>query len=372
MERVDCVVVGAGVVGLACARELAQTGREVLVLEAAERPGEGISSRNSEVIHAGIYYPPGSLKARLCLAGKLLLYAYCRDRGVAHRRLGKLIVAAEPAQEARLIELRDNALASGLADDELPMITAAEVRRREPAVRAVAALWSPSSGIVDSHGLMAALQADLQRAGAAVVCQTPVESVNRAGGSFEIVVGGAEPMVLGCRELVNAAGLGSWRLARAVDGLPRFAVPSRHLARGHYFSLCGPNPFRHLVYPLPDPGGLGVHVTVDLQGRARFGPDVEWLTDGSEIDYRFDASRRDAFVEAIRRYYPALQPDRLQPAYTGIRPRLAGPGKRPADFVIDGEESHGVAGLVNLFGIESPGLTAALAIAQYVRECLTT
>jgi len=361
MESVDAVVVGAGVVGLAVARELALAGREVWLLEAQESFGTQTSSRSSEVIHAGIYYPPGSAKARLCVAGRRLLYEYCRERGVAHRQLGKLLVAVHEDERAELRRCAERAAANGVP---LQPLTAAEVSRLEPAVRAVAGLWSESTGIVDSHGLMLALLGDAQAAGAMLVTRTPVLGAALRDDGFVLSVGGAEAASLHCRVLVNAAGLHAQRVASAIQGLHARHVPPTHYAKGHYFTLAGRSPFTHLVYPMPNHAGLGVHVTLDLAGRCRFGPDVSgWPT---EPDYAFETRLEPEFERAIRRYWPGLPEAALQPGYTGIRPKVSGPGEPAGDFVLQGPGAHGHPGLVNLFGIESPGLTASLAIARAV------
>ena len=365
MEQVDCVVIGAGVVGLAVARALAQAGREVLILEAEAAIGTGTSSRNSEVIHAGIYYPQGSLKARLCVAGRDALYAFCDSHGVPYRRCGKLIVATDESQLAGLDALQAHALANGV--DDLRRLHADEVKALEPQLNAVAGLLSPSTGIVDSHALMLALQGDAEAAGALLALHAPVEAVEVLGNGLKVEVDGAEPMTLLATTLINCAGHAAPAIAARTTGLAADRVPPRYFAKGSYFSLATPTPFRHLVYPLPEPGGLGVHLTLDLGGQARFGPDVEWV-DG--LDYTMDESRANRFYAAIRRYWPALPDGVLQPAYTGIRPKISGPGEPAADFRIDGPAEHGVAGLVNLFGIESPGLTAALAIADEVCQRL--
>lgn len=363
---VDTVVVGAGVVGLAVARALASRGGDVLVLEAAERFGTGISARNSEVIHSGIYYDPGSLKARLCVAGRDLLYRYCRERGIAHRRVGKLILATRASEVGVLRGYCESADANGAGS--LAWKEPAEVAEMEPAVRCVAAVYAPMTGIVDSHALMLSLLGDLESAGGQVVCRSEVLGARPGpGAGFVVGVGGAEETTLRCRNLVNCAGLTAPTLARRIEGLPPEGLPVEHYAKGHYFGLTGRSPFNHLVYPIAEPGGLGVHVTLDLAGRAKFGPDVQWV---DRIDYAFDESRRERFAEAIRRYYPALDASRLVPGDTGIRPKISGPGEKAADFRIDGPRSHGVAGLVNLMGIESPGLTSSLAIAEHVRALL--
>jgi L-2-hydroxyglutarate oxidase LhgO len=360
METVDALVVGAGVVGLAVARALALAGREVVVLEQADTIGTGTSSRNSEVIHAGLYYPPGSLKARLCVAGKHALYAYCRERGIAYRNCGKLIVATSAAQIAELERIRAHAVANGVTD--LRVLDRAEAQRMEPALECVAALHSPSTGIVDSHGLMLALQGDAEAAGASVVLRSPFHGGRvRDDGTVQVEVGGRDPLEVRTRLFLNCAGLDAPRVAASIAGFPASRVPRSWLAKGSYFTLAGRSPFSRLVYPVPEPGGLGVHLTLDLAGEVRFGPDVEWVT---EIDYGVDPRRADSFYGAIRRYWPALPDGALLPAYAGIRPKIAGPGMPAADFVIEGPREHGVPGVVNLFGIESPGLTAALAIAD--------
>jgi L-2-hydroxyglutarate oxidase LhgO len=370
MEQVDCVVIGAGVVGLAAARALAMAGREVVLLEAAAAIGTGTSSRNSEVIHAGLYYPPGSLKARLCVRGRELLYAYCAERGIAHRRCGKLIVATEAAQEPALQALRQRAEACGVHD--LQWMDAMQARALEPALHCTAALLSPSTGIVDSHGLMLSLQGDAEAHGAMLALMSPLQRLRRAGDQFELDVGGDEPMQLQARRVVNSAGLHAVALATAFEGLPPMQLPPSYWARGHYFACPGKPAFARLIYPMPDEAGLGVHVTLDLGGQMRFGPDVQWVprTALGEEDYLVDPARAQPFAAAIRRYWPALPDDALQPAYAGIRPKISGPGEAAADFLIQGPAEHGVAGLVNLFGIESPGLTASLAIAQQVVHAL--
>lgn len=364
-EEVECVVVGAGVVGLAVARALALSGREVLVLESEATIGAGTSSRNSEVIHAGIYYPTGSLKARLCVEGKERLYAYCAERGIPHKRLGKLIVAAEEAEIATFEGIEKRARANGVAD--LRWLSGAEAMAMEPALRCVAALLSPSTGIIDSHALMLAYQGDAESAGAITVYRAPVEqgAVTKAG--IELRVGGAEPMTLVTRILVNSAGLFAPSLARRIEGVPPETVPRDFLCKGNYFTLSGRAPFRHLIYPAPEKAGLGVHLTLDLGGQAKFGPDVEWT---DRIDYRVEPRRGDRFYEAIRRYWPGLPDGALQPGYAGIRPKIVGPDEPAGDFVIQGPAVHGVPGLVNLYGIESPGLTASLAIAEEVLKTL--
>jgi L-2-hydroxyglutarate oxidase LhgO len=368
MERVDCVVIGAGVVGLAVARALAQAGREVLVLEAADAIGTGTSSRNSEVIHAGLYYPPGSLKAQLCVRGREQLYAYCAERGIAHRRCGKLIVATEAAQEPALRALRQRAQACGVHD--LQWLSAARANALEPALHCTAALLSPSTGIVDSHGLMLSLQGEAEARGAMLALRSPVRRLRAVAAGLELDVAGNEPMQLQASVVINSAGLHAVALAAQLPGRAR--LPRAHWARGHYFSCAGRPAFTRLIYPMPQDGGLGIHLTLDLAGQMRFGPDVQWLpgADPAHEDYRVDAALAAPFAEAIRRYWPALPEGALQPAYAGIRPKLSSPGEPAADFRIDGPAEHGVAGLVNLLGIESPGLTASLAIAEAVASLL--
>ena len=365
IERVECVVAGAGVVGLAIARALARAGREVVVIERNDVIGNETSSRNSEVIHAGIYYPAGSWKARLCVAGRERLYDYCQSRGISHRRIGKLIVAAAASQVGDLAALQRKAAANGVTD--LQWLEAPQARRLEPAVRCVAALLSPSTGIIDSHGLMLSLQGEAEDAGAAIAFNSPVAGGWIESDGFTLDVAGPTPARLGCRWLVNAAGLGANTLAQRLVGFEWSFVPPLHLAKGNYFMLAGKSPFNRLIYPLPDAASLGVHVTLDLAGRARFGPDVQWI---DAIDYDVDVRRAQAFYAAIRRYYPDLRDGALEPGYTGIRPKLQPPGGPPEDFVIQGPEMHGVPGLVNLFGIESPGLTSSLAIADEVARRL--
>ncbi|GLH72728.1 FAD-dependent oxidoreductase [Geothrix limicola] len=360
MERVECVVIGAGVVGLALARELAIRGREVVVLESEDRIGTGISSRNSEVIHAGIYYPAGSPKARLCVAGNRALYAYCAAHGVNHSRCGKLIVATDDSQIEALRQLRGRAEANGVMD--LQWLDAAEARAVEPRIHCAAALLSPSTGIVDSHGLMRALCAEAEAAGTALVLKSPVLGGRPTSEGFEVEVGGEEPMRLLADRVFNCAGLGAVPLAWRFEGTRKTSLPPlpTRWAKGNYYSLSGAAPFSRLVYPIPSHGGLGVHLTLDLAGQARFGPDVEWV---DREEYDVDVRRAEGFYAEVRKYWPELPEGALQPAYAGIRPKLHGPGEPAPDFLIQREDAHGLPGLVNLLGIESPGLTAALALA---------
>jgi len=364
MDRVECVVVGAGVVGLAVARALARAGREVVILEAEDAIGTHTSSRNSEVIHAGIYYPKGSLKARACVEGRRRLYEYCGEHGVPYRRCGKLIVAADAAQIPELLAIRARAHENGVAD--VAEIAAAEAMRLEPALRCVAALHSPSTGIIDSHALMLAYLGDAEAAGAMLGLRSSLERVLvRGDADFELHVKNAEP--IRCRALVNSAGFRAPSLARRIEGFPAGRVPPELYAKGNYYSLAGRSPFSRLVYPVPEPGGLGVHVTLDLGGQARFGPDVEWLERfDPRTDYAVDPGRAERFYASIRRYWPALPDGALAPGYSGLRPKISGPQQPAADFVIQGPADHGVPGLVHLFGIESPGLTASLALADDV------
>lgn len=366
MELVDAIVVGAGVVGLAVGRRLAMAGLETLVLEREAVPGSHASSRNSEVVHAGLYYAPGSLKARLCVRGRQQLYRYCEARGVAHRRCGKLVVAVSDDERATLQRDADTARRNGVED--LAWCTPEEVAAMEPAVRCVAALWSPSTGILDSHGLMQALLGDLEAHGGLLACRAEVVGGRLAAGSHRVAVQqDGTHTEFAARRLVIAAGLEAQSVARGLAGLDQANIPRRHLAKGQYFTLQGRAPFRHLVYPVAGGGGLGIHVTLDLAGGVRFGPDVAWV---DAVDYSLDGSRREAFAAAIRRYWPELDDARLQPGYTGIRSKLAGPGEPAADFCIQGPDAHGWPGLVNLYGIESPGLTASLAIADAVAALL--
>ncbi len=368
MEQVDCVVIGAGVVGLAVARALALRGREVMVLEAAGGIGTGTSSRNSEVIHAGIYYPAGSLKAQLCVQGKQLLYAYCAERGIGHRRCGKLIVATHDAQVAQLQGIVAKAAANGV--DDLQLLTRDQARAMEPALECVAAVHSPSTGIVDSHGLMLALQGDLENAGGVLAFHS---GLNRAVVPFgrssdAILLIANDGTELAAKSVVNAAGLLAPALARRFEGLDARHLPRAFFAKGNYFTLAGRSPFSRLIYPVPEAAGLGVHLTIDLGGQAKFGPDVQWVD--SPDDLVVDPARGDAFYAEVRKYWPPLVDGALIPGYAGIRPKISGPGEPTADFMVQGPAEHGIPGLVNLFGIESPGLTSSLAIGEQVASML--
>jgi L-2-hydroxyglutarate oxidase LhgO len=361
VDEVEAVVIGAGVIGLAAARALALAGHEVVVLERAYTIGFETSSRNSEVIHGGLYYPKGSLKATSCVEGRERLYAYCQEHGVPHARLGKLIVATAEEEIPGVEQIATAARANGV--DNLEWLSASEAQRLEPELACVTALLSPSTGIIDSHALMLAYRGDAEAAGAFVALRTPVEGGRVRGDGFELSVGGDEPTTLRCRYLVNAAGLYAPAVARAIDGVPPESIPPAYFCRGVYFTLSGRSPFRRLIYPVPVPGGLGVHITLDLAGQARFGPDVEWI---SSVDYAVDPRRGDKFYAAVRRYWPGLRDGALQPGYAGIRPKISGPAEPAADFVVQGPEAHGIPGLVNLYGIESPGLTASLPLADEV------
>ena len=367
MDKVDCVVIGAGVIGLAVARRLAQAGREVIVLEAAESIGTETSSRNSEVIHAGIYYRAGSLMAQMCVSGKQLLYAYCAEHGIPHRNCGKLIVATTPKETEKLQSIRAHAEANGVLDMQL--LAGEAARALEPALNCDAALLSPSTGIIDSHAYMLALQGDAEAAGAAFAFHTPLLRAKASAGQIEIEAGGNAPMTLQCDLLVNAAGLGAPTVARSIEGMPIELIPCAYLAKGNYFSCSVRAPFSRLIYPVPEPGGLGVHLTLDMAGQARFGPDVEWV---EAIDYAVDPARAERFYPAIRKYWPTLPDGALMPSYSGIRPKIVPPAVATQDFLIQGPRTHGVSGLINLFGIESPGLTSSLAIADHVGELAVT
>ena len=365
IETVECVVVGAGVVGLAIARALVQAGHDVLVLEKERLVGSETSARNSEVIHAGLYYPTGSLKAALCVRGRDLLYAYCAESGVPHKRLGKLVVAATEAEIASLENVRRQAAVNGVTD--LAWLDGSEARVLEPELACVKAILSPSTGIIDSHALMMSYQADAEKAGATVVLRAPVMRGCVADQGFILEVGGGDPMRLRCDCLINSVGLHAVAFAHALEGIPPATIPNAYYCRGVYFTLARRAPFSRLIYPVPERAGLGVHLTFDMGGQARFGPDTEWI---EGIDYSVDPRRGDLFYAAIRRYWPGLADGALQPGYAGIRPKISGPADQAADFSIQGPADHGVPGLVNLYGIESPGLTASLAIAEHVTRLI--
>ncbi len=364
-ETIDCAVIGAGVVGLAVGRKLAATGREVVVLEAEEHFGTHTSSRNSEVIHAGIYYPTGSLKARLCFAGRNALYRYCTEHDVNHRRIGKVIVACDESELAGLGKYYDQAVANGCTD--LRRLNGAELAEMEPEVRCVAGFLSPSTGIIDAHGLMLSYLGDMEACGGALALASPVLGGEVTAAGIVLRVGGVEPMELLCRTVVNCAGLQAQAVARTIAGVREDTIPPTYYAIGHYYTLSGKSPFNRLVYPVARQDWLGVHVTIDLGGQVKFGPDFAWI---DRIDYSFDESREAAFYTAIRRYYPGLREGALRAGYTGIRPKIHAPGTPAPDFVIQGPQVHGVRGLVNLYGIESPGLTSSLAIADHAAALL--
>jgi L-2-hydroxyglutarate oxidase LhgO len=363
MDRIECVVIGAGVIGLAIARSLAMRGREVVVLEAGEAIGIGTSSRNSEVIHAGLYYPRGSQKAELCVRGRDMLYEFCKAYGVAHRQCGKLVVATAKNQIPQLAAIQQKGTENRVQG--LTRISGAQAAEMEPQLRCVEAVWSPVTGIVDSHQYMLALQGDAEQHGANIVFHTPVTQIDAREGCFIVETGGDAPARFRASHLVNSAGLHANDIARRIRGLDDRHVPPLYFAKGNYFSVSGRAPFERLIYPMPNEAGLGVHLTIDMGGQAKFGPDVEWV---QTLNYDVDPRRADAFYAAIRAYWPSLPDDALQPAYAGIRPKLSGPGQAAADFMIQGKSAHGVPGLVNLFGMESPGLTASLAIAERVAD----
>jgi L-2-hydroxyglutarate oxidase LhgO len=367
MQKIDCAVIGAGVVGLAIARELALAGREVLILEAENAFGTQTSARNSEVIHAGISYPGGSLKARLCVEGRDALYKYCAERGVGHRQLGKLIVATTEDDISGLDKYVEHGREAGVND--LRPVDMGELKEMEPEVTAVAAVLSPSTGIVDSHGLMLAFLGDAENAGAMLALNSPVLGGEVTADGIVLHVGGTEPIDILCNDVVNAAGLYAQKVAGSVRNVPAPDIPPIHYAIGRFYTMSGKSPFKRLVYPVSRVSHQRVHVTLDLGGQCKFGPDLEWI---DSVDYRFDPSAEANFYDGIRRYYPALPDGALQPGYTGIRPRLAGPNQPlssgAADFVIQGAEVHGAKGLFNLFGIESPGLTSSMALGKYVAQ----
>ncbi|NWG53166.1 MAG: NAD(P)/FAD-dependent oxidoreductase [Hydrogenophilaceae bacterium] len=369
MEDVECVVIGAGVIGIAAARALAMAGREVVVLEKSPAIGMGASSRNSEVIHAGIYYPADSLKARFCVEGRARLYAYCAERGIPHRRCGKFIVAVTEAQVDELDAIAERARRNGVGDIET--LSGAQAMAAEPALKCLGALHSPSTGIIDSHAYMLHLLGDAQAHGAMVAFCTAAESMRVEPGAVAITISGDDTPMLRARVVINAAGIDAAALTHRIDGLdPAYARNSCY-AKGSYFSLSGRAPFTRLIYPAPEPGGLGVHLTLDLAGQARFGPDVEWVDAPS---YHVDPKRAETFYAAIRAYWPDLRDGALAPAYAGVRAKLHGQDRPNGDFAIEGPDAHGAAGVINLLGIESPGLTSSLAIADHVaemaRECL--
>ena len=381
MDSVETVVIGAGVVGLAVARALALAGHEVMVIEREAAIGQGVSSRNSEVVHGGLYYATGSLKAQLCVRGKEMLYAYCTERGLPIERCGKLIVATDESQLAKLEKIEAQAHANGVPVHRL---SREQARKLEPQLECIAALHSPTTGIVSSHDLMTSLRGDLENAGGIVALATEVTQVEflKQKGQIAGVLSARSAMNSGVssdsveisfQHLINASGLSAPMLARRMQGLAAAHIPQEHYAKGNYYSLNGKAPFKHLIYPIPEAAGLGVHLTVDLGGQAKFGPDVQWLegiTDHAQIDYSVDPRRADAFYAEVRKYWPGLQDGQLTPSYSGVRPKISSPTEPAADFLISGPAQHGIAGLVNLFGIESPGLTSSLAIGEHVVDLL--
>ena len=362
-ETTDTIVIGAGVVGLAVARQLALMGHEVLVLEANRSHGMETSSRNSGVIHAGIYYPPGSLKALCCVRGKHLLYDYCETKHVSHDRCGKLVIAGSSRQKDRLRTLHHNAISSGV--DDLVWLEQDHISKLEPHVLASAALLSPSTGIIDIHELMLALLADLEAAGGALITHSKVLGGKATTGGLELIVDSGRECTFSAARVINAAGHGATGIARRISGFPANEIPVVYPVSGHYFEHRGKLPFSRLIYPIPGNTGLGIHATIDLAGQGRFGPDAEYC---ETLDYSFDESRQPQFLEAIRSWYPNLDESRLQPGFVGIRPKLQGPGEEFRDFVISRPADHGIGGLINLFGIDSPGLTSCLALAESVCE----
>ncbi len=366
MEKIDVLVIGAGVVGLAIARALALKGRQVVVAEREKLPGSITTARNSGVIHAGIYYPKGSMKARMCVAGKQKLYEYANDKAIPYKNCGKLIVACEQDEVGKLDEIQKKAAANGVTDIEI--LSVEQVREREPNVECYGALLSPSTGIVDVHSLVESLIADIEDAGGILACDNPIEKIETQAEGFLVHIEGGETVYV--RTLINAAGLEAQNIANKVSGLDQRTIPAQYLAKGHYFGISGKAPFQHLVYPVPVKGGLGTHYTMNMGGESIFGPDVLWLKPDDDITYSVDETRAPKFAEAIARYWPEIKNRVLQPAYSGIRPKVVGPDEPDGDFIIDGEEIHGIPNLVNLYGIESPGVTASLAIGDYVAEKL--
>jgi L-2-hydroxyglutarate oxidase LhgO len=361
MDVTDAVVIGGGVVGLACAVSLARRGMHVLVLESGPSIGTGTSSRNSEVIHAGIHYPQHSLKAQLCVEGRERLYAFCEERGVPYKKIGKIIFARDDAEHGPLDLIAAQAAAAGVHD--LRLLSHREIAALEPELQCSAAILSPSTGIIDSHSLMLALEGELTSRGGQVVCNTHVARAEPSGSHWAIHVAGENSALLLAQRLVNSAGLAATTVAAAVDGLASSHIPAPAMARGCYFVYSRSVPFQHLIYPVPVPGGLGTHLTLDLAGRARFGPNVEWI---NKVDYRVDPALYAQFLAAARRIWPAIDGDALQPGYSGIRPKVRTAAGIANDFIISGPADHGLDGLVNLFGIDSPGLTASLAIGDTV------
>lgn len=365
VEKLDCVVIGAGIIGLAVARALSLRDREVFILEKSEGIGNEASSRNSEVIHAGLYYPTGSLKARLSVEGKDQLYRYCVEKGIEHNRIGKLVVATEESEMPRLEQIEKQGRINGVRD--LRMLDRSGVQAMEPGLHCNAALLSPSTGIIDSHGLMESFLADAEDLGAIMALGSPVGRGEIRSEGIVLEVGGHEPMNVVCRTVVNCAGTSTADLARSIEGFPGYTLPRTYMCKGNYFTLTGSTPFSRLIYPVPNQAGLGIHLTFDLAGQVRFGPDTEWV---ERIDYTIDVSRTEMFYEAVRKYWPDLPDGSLNPGYAGIRSKLSGPGEDARDFLIQGPVDHGVPGLINLLGIDSPGLTSCMAIADEVVKLL--
>ncbi len=370
MDRVDCVVIGAGVIGLAVAREMALQGRETILLERESAFGTISSARNSEVIHAGIYYPKDSLKAKLCVEGNRMLYEYCRTHHVATQPYGKLIVASDDSQMDDLQAILYKAQQYHVPD--IKLISGEQAKSMEPDLQCVAAVLSSTTGIVDSHGLMLSLLGGFEDAGGMIAYQSPLISAKPIGTSaqdgFELEIGGTDGMKIQTKLLINCAGMSAPAIARKIEGLAQEQIPKAYFAKGNYFSLSGKSPFKHLIYPIPEPGGLGVHLTLDMGGQAKFGPDVEWLEidEESQIDYTVNPKRGEGFYEAVRKYWPGLKDNALQPAYSGVRAKIVPPNAPAGDFCFNTPKEHGLEGLFNLYGFESPGLTSSLAIAQYL------
>ena len=370
MDRVNCVVIGAGVIGLAVAREMALQGRETILLERESAFGTISSARNSEVIHAGIYYPKDSLKAKLCVEGNRMLYEYCRTHHVATQPYGKLIVASDDSQlddlQAILYKAQQNNV------PEIKMITGEQAKSMEPELQCSAAVLSASTGIVDSHGFMLSLLGGFEDAGGMIAYQSPLISAkpigSKAQDGFELEIGGSDAMKIQTKLLINCAGMSAPAIAKKIEGLAQEQIPKAYFAKGNYFSLSGKSPFKHLIYPIPEPGGLGVHLTLDMGGQAKFGPDVEWLEidDENQIDYTVNPKRGDGFYAAVRKYWPGLKDNALQPDYSGVRAKIVPPNSPAGDFCFNMPKDHGLEGLFNLYGFESPGLTSSLAIAKYL------